>query len=64
MENDDIVATLCIIIVANAVKIIRKIHGRMRQWIRPLIQRLSQHGAHHALLQVIQLKIQMVSVIF
>ena len=24
MENDDIVATLCIIIVANAVKIIRK----------------------------------------
>ena len=24
MENDDIVATLCIIIIANAVKIIRK----------------------------------------
>ena len=51
MENDDISATLCIKIVANAVKIIRKIHGRRRQWIRPWIQRRSQHGAHYALLQ-------------
>ena len=51
MENDDIVATLCIIIIANAVKIIRKRQRRRRQWIRPWIQRRSHHGSHHALLQ-------------
>ena len=51
MENDDIVATLCIIIIANAVKIIRKRQRRRRQWTRPWIQRRSHHGAHHALLQ-------------
>ena len=51
MENDDIVATLCIIIIANAVKIIRKRQRRRRQWTRPWIQRRSQHGAHHASLQ-------------
>ena len=48
--NDDIVATLCIIIIANAVKIIRKRQRRRRQWTRPWIQRRSQDGAHHALL--------------
>ena len=51
MENDDIVATFCIIIIANAVKIIRKRQRLRRQWTRPWIQRRSQHGAHHALLQ-------------
>ena len=51
MENDDIVATLCIIIIANAVRIIRNRQRRRRQWTRPWIQRRSQHGAHHALLQ-------------
>ena len=52
MENDDIVATLCIIIIANAVQIINKKRQRhRRQWTRPWIQRRSQHGAHHALLQ-------------
>ena len=52
MENhDDIVATLCIIIIANAVKIIRKRQRLRRQWTRPWIQRRSQHEAHHALLQ-------------
>ena len=50
--NDDIVATLCIIhvIIANAVKIIKKKRQRRgRQWTRPWIQRRGQHGAHHAL---------------
>ena len=51
MENDDIVTTFCIIIIANAVKIIRKRQRRRRQWTRPWIQRRSQHGAKHALLQ-------------
>ena len=51
MENDDIIDTLCIIIIANAVKIIRKSQRRRRQWTRPWIQRRSQGGAHHALLQ-------------
>ena len=52
MENDDIVATLCIIIIANAVtRIIRNRQRRRRQWTRPWIQRRSQDGAHHALLQ-------------
>ena len=51
MENDDIIDTLCIIIIANAVKIIRKRQRRRRQWTRPWIQRRSQDGAHHALLQ-------------
>ena len=31
MENDDVVATLCIKIIANAVKIIRKRQRRRRQ---------------------------------
>ena len=52
MENYDIVATLFIIIIANAVKIIFfKRQRRRRQWTRPWIQRRSQDGAHHALLQ-------------
>ena len=50
MENDDIVATLCIIIIANAVRIIRKRQRRRRQWTRPWIQMRSQVGTHHALL--------------
>ena len=37
---------LCIIIIANAVRIIRKRQRRRRQWI----QRRSQEGAHHALI--------------
>ena len=51
MENDDIIDTLCIIIIANAVKIIRKRQRRRRQWTRPWILSRSQDGAHHALLQ-------------
>ena len=46
MENDDIVATFCIIIIANAVKIIRKRQRLMRQG-----PDLGYKGAHHALLQ-------------
>ena len=56
MENDDIVATLCIIIIANAVGIIRNRQRLRRQWTRPWIQRRSQHGAHHALLQELTTK--------
>ena len=51
MENLGIVATLCIIIIASAAKIIRKRRRFRRQWTRPWIQKRSQHGAHHALLQ-------------
>ena len=51
MENDDIVATLCIIIIANAVKIIRKRQKLRRQCTRPWIQRRGQHGAHLASLE-------------
>ena len=51
MENLDIVDTLCIIIIASAVKSIRKRRRLRRQWTKPWIQRRSQHGAHHALLQ-------------
>ena len=51
MENDDIVANLCIIIIANAVKIIRKRQSRRRQSTRPWIQRQGQHRVHLASLE-------------
>ena len=47
MEEDDIIVTLCIIIV-RAAQIIKR---RQRRWIRSWIQRRQIHGAYHALMQ-------------
>lgn len=51
MEEDDIVVALCIIMIASAIKKIRRRQRRQRRWVRPWIQRRQQHGAHHALIQ-------------
>ena len=51
MDEDDIIVSLCIIIIASAVQRIQRRKRPRKKWVRAWIQRRWKHGAHHALMQ-------------
>ena len=50
MEEDNIVVSLCIIIIASAILRIRRDRRRPRAWARSWIRRRARYGAHHSLM--------------
>ena len=51
MDEDEIIVSLCIIIIASAVQRIQRRKRPRKKWVRAWIQRRRKHGAHHALMQ-------------
>jgi hypothetical protein len=48
MDEDDIIVSLCIIIIASAVQRIQRRKRPRKKWVRAWIQRRRKHGAHHS----------------
>ena len=51
MEEDDIVVSLCIILIASAALRIRRDRRRPKAWARSWIRRRAHYGAHHSLMR-------------
>lgn len=51
MEEDEIIVSVCILLLACAVQRLKSKRRRPRYWVRPWIKWRSQHGSHHALMQ-------------
>ena len=51
MEEDDIVVSLRIILIASAALRIRRGRRRPRAWARSWVRRRAHYGAHHSLVR-------------
>ena len=50
-HEDEIVISLCIIIIASVLQRIQRKKRQRKKWVRAWIKRRRKHGAHHALVK-------------